>query len=145
MKNNGKELKDFLQKMNNIGYSLEEGLPEDMKVFEDYINSLLAENININLPRIMNADEKRIITKEGFDFLKSLVQDHRIKYHQFEKVLNILVKYKDEISEPIETFVLSSLLEMMTYTNFQDQMIDQIIQLYINSPEIILNVKYNIH
>lgn len=145
MKNNGKELKDFLQKISNIGYSLEDGLPDDMTVFEDYINSLLAENINVNLPRIMNADEKRIITKEGFDFLKSLVQDHRIKYHQFEKVLNILVKYKDEISEPIETFVLSSLVEMMTYANFQDQMIDQIIQLFINSPEIILNVKYNIH
>lgn len=141
----GKKIKEFLNKLSSLEAYKGDSSLHDTKAVESFMNKLLAENFNMSYYRLMSREEKNVLSNEAFEFLINLVKTEKISYEHVEQFINQLLNYRNDMREPMDVYTLSTLLEMMTYTNFQDNIIDQIIELYINSPELIGNLRHSIH
>ncbi len=140
-----KKVKEFLNKLDNLENLGGKKSAKDSKAVETFVNRLLAENMNINYYRLMSKEEKSVLSQEAFDFLMSLVKSRKIKFEHVEQFINQLLTFRSQLSNPIDLYTMSTILEMISFTNFQNTVIDQVIELYINSPELIKSLRHSIH
>ncbi len=145
MKKKEESVKQLIEKIKTLEELTGDKKIRDHKKIEELINKYLSRHVKSYSTRTMNIDEKKVLTPDAFSYLLELVGDKLLSYNEFEKVINQLIQYSYAIEEPIDGFTMVSLLEMMSYTDFQENMMDQIMQMYINSPDILHNLKFTLN
>ena len=95
---------DTLQEMMDKIRKLEELTGDknlkNSKMIEQLINKYLSKKIKNFNNRIMSENEKKVLTNDAFSYLLSLVNNEVLLYTEFEKVLNILIQFSDEMDKP---------------------------------------------
>ncbi|MCB5251045.1 MAG: DUF494 family protein [Candidatus Cloacimonadales bacterium] len=140
---------DTLQEMMDKIRKLEELTGDknlkNSKMIEQLINKYLSKKIKNFNNRIMSENEKKVLTNDAFSYLLSLVNNEVLLYTEFEKVLNILIQFSDEMDKPLDELSVILLLEMMSYANYDEDIIRHIIKLYLSTPELMHDLNYIAH
>ena len=95
--------------------------------------------------RLQSEDECRVITREAFALLLFWVQNNEIEIEFFERFLSIAILFKEKIFLPISEDILPSMIEMMSVVGFKDHAIYTTIEIYIETPELLVKRFTTIH
>ena len=138
-------LQEMMDKIRNLEELTGDKNLKNSKMIEQLINKYLSKKIKNFNNRIMSENEKKVLTNDAFSYLLSLVNNEVLLYTEFEKVLNILIQFSDEMDKPLDELSVILLLEMMSYANYDEDIIRHIIKLYLSTPELMHDLNYIAH
>ncbi len=95
--------------------------------------------------RLLSEMEKSILTLDAFDYFYSLTQNDQISYEIFERIMYHLYLYLSDTDYQIDLPTLTTLIEVMSFADYQEKVIAQTLELYIHSPELLTNIKFTVH
>lgn len=95
--------------------------------------------------RMLNHQERNILTVEAFDYFYSLTQNNQISYDNFEMIMYHLFLYLSDTDFQIDLPTITTLIEVMSFADYQEKAVTQTLELFLQSPEVLSNLKFTIH
>jgi hypothetical protein len=121
---------------------------KDDDFFPNEIIERVADDFQIDYTvfhRQPSPEELDVITPKAFELLLFWVKSGEISLDFFEKFLAILVSYQDKLLTIVDDECIVSMVELIALVDYCDHIIYTTIELFIESPQVLMKSYESIH